>query len=91
MKKHTAIHLLGGSMARAARAIGCSKQAVQRWPVDEHDTITSKRVADAVLAALVRRNYLHRVDDPNGTRMELDEATLDDLMYLPTDVIDADE
>jgi hypothetical protein len=89
MKKYNAIRLLGdGNMAKVARAVGCSKQAVQRWKVDASGAISSRRVADRVLAALVRSNYQHRADNPDGERPGLDEATLDDLMYLPADATD---
>jgi hypothetical protein len=50
MLKSKAIELLGGSVASAAKAIGVSYQAVDKWP-DE----LSPRIADRVLAALARQ------------------------------------
>jgi len=48
MEKTTAIELLGG-MAAAAKAIGISYQAVNKWP-----EVLPKRIADRVQAALWR-------------------------------------
>lgn len=53
MLKTKAIELLGGSVASAAREIGCSYQAVDKWP-DEGEL--PPRIADRVLAALARRH-----------------------------------
>jgi hypothetical protein len=49
MHKSKAIELLGGSVASAAKAIGVSYQAVDKWP-DE----LPPRIADRVFAALAR-------------------------------------
>lgn len=51
MKKAHAIHLLGGTVAAAAKAIDCSYQAVNQWP-DE----LPRRIEDRVVAALARQN-----------------------------------
>ncbi|CAB3705084.1 hypothetical protein [Achromobacter piechaudii] len=51
MKKTDAISKLGGSKADAARAIGISYQAVDKWP----DVLTP-RIKDRVQAAFVRRH-----------------------------------
>ena len=83
MKKHIAIHLLGGTQAEAARAIGCAKQSVQEWRTDKYGNILSRRVSDRVLATLVRMNHHHRKANPEGERPGLDDATLDDLMFMP--------
>jgi hypothetical protein len=48
MQKTKAIHALGG-VAEAARRIGCTQQAVNKWP-DE----LPPRIADRVLAAIAR-------------------------------------
>ena len=50
MIKSDAIALLGGTVASAALEIGCSYQAVVKWP-DE----LPARIADRVQAALWRR------------------------------------
>ena len=50
MKKTDAISKLGGSKAEAARAIGISYQAVDKWP----EKLTPK-IKDRVQAAFVRR------------------------------------
>lgn len=83
MKKHTVIHLLGGNESAAAAAIGCTKQAVNKWKTDAHGNIVSRRVADMVLGSMVRANAAHRKANPEGERFALDDATLDDLMYMP--------
>lgn len=51
MLKAKAIELLGGSVASAAEAIGCSYQAVRKW-----DDTLPKRIEDRVLAVLARRH-----------------------------------
>jgi hypothetical protein len=51
MKKAKAIELLGGTEAAAAREIGCSYQAIAKWPED-----LPPRIADRVLAALARKH-----------------------------------
>lgn len=51
MLKAKAIELLGGSTASAAREIGISFQAVDKWP-DE----LPARIADRVLAVLARKH-----------------------------------
>jgi hypothetical protein len=86
MKKRTAIEVLGGNAARAARAIGCSRQNVSMWPVDEDDNITSKHVIDAVLAALVRMNYMHYLGMPDAKRPDVSDEELHDLMHVPDNV-----
>jgi hypothetical protein len=51
--KHTtkteAIAMLGGSVKSTAQAIGCTVQAVHKWP-----EILSPRIADRVIAAQTR-------------------------------------
>ncbi len=49
MLKRTAIDLLGGTVAKAADAIGINSQAVSQWPDD-----LPPRLADRVIAACVR-------------------------------------
>jgi len=51
MLKVQAIELLGGSITAAAKRIGISYQAVDKWP-DE----LPPRIADRVLAALAREH-----------------------------------
>lgn len=50
MLKTEAIQLLGGSIPAAAKAIGITYQAVDKWP-----DVLSPRIADRVLAALARQ------------------------------------
>jgi hypothetical protein len=85
MKKHIAIHLLGGNMARVAEHLGTTKQSPQKWPVDEQGNITSRRVVDSVLAALVRINYARREAGLNEP-LPIDEATLQDLLAAPPEL-----
>lgn len=49
MQKKLAIDLLGGTVAKAADAIGINSQAVSQWP----DTLPG-RLSDRVIAACVR-------------------------------------
>ena len=49
MKKTEAIEMLGGTVTAAAKAIGVSYQAVNKWP----DDLTQK-IQDRVVAAVVR-------------------------------------
>lgn len=51
MLKAKAIELLGGTTASAAKEIGVSYQAIDKWP-DE----LPPRLADRVLAAVARRH-----------------------------------
>jgi hypothetical protein len=51
MNKARALELLGGTVATAAEAIGCSSSAISQWP-DE----LPARIEDRVLAALARKH-----------------------------------
>lgn len=51
MQKSKALKLLGGSTAAAAKAIGVSYQAVEKWPDPLPD-----RIADRVIAAIARQH-----------------------------------
>lgn len=50
MTKDEAISLLGGSVAKAAEAIGINPQAISQWPAE-----LPARLADRVQAALYRK------------------------------------
>lgn len=49
MKKQQAIELLGGNVTAAAKAVGVTYQAVDKWP-----DILSDRIRDRVEAAAMR-------------------------------------
>lgn len=49
MRKETVFILLGKDAEEVARRVGCSKQAVYKWP----DPLP-RRIADRILAACVR-------------------------------------
>lgn len=51
MKKHEAIHLLGGTISKAAKAIGIMPQAITQWPEE-----LPGRIADRVIAALAKQD-----------------------------------
>lgn len=53
MKKTDAIQMLGGSTASAAKAIGVTYQAVDKWPEE-----LPPRIEDRVIAAAVRLDPL---------------------------------
>lgn len=55
MKKSEAICLLGGSVAKAAEAIGVNSQAISQWPED-----LPARLTDRVQAALWRMHQAQR-------------------------------
>jgi hypothetical protein len=50
MTKDEAINLLGGSVAKAAEAIGINSQAISQWPRE-----LPARLVDRVQAALYRK------------------------------------
>lgn len=52
MRKSKALELLGGSVASAAKAVGVSYQAVEKWP-----DMLPGRIADRVVAALARTKF----------------------------------
>lgn len=51
MNKHEAIQILGGSVSAAAKTIGISYQAVNKWP----ETLSPK-IVDRVIAAIARKD-----------------------------------
>lgn len=51
MTKDEAISLLGGSVAKAAEAIGINSQAISQWP-----EVLPARLTDRVQAALYRKH-----------------------------------
>lgn len=51
MRKSRAIELLGGTTASAAKEIGVTYQAIDKWPDD-----LPPRLADRVLAAVARKH-----------------------------------
>lgn len=53
MKKQKAIEMLGGTITIAAKKIGISYHAVNKWP----DDLTA-RLSDRVEAALAREHHL---------------------------------
>lgn len=55
MTKDEAISLLGGSVAKAAEAIGINSQAISQWP-----TVLPARLADRVQAALYRKHLMEQ-------------------------------
>jgi len=68
MHKAKAIELLGGTTASAAKEIGISYQAVDKWP-DE----LPARIADRVLAAVARKRLgpeLSEALDPQSAASE---------------------
>lgn len=50
MKKTLALQLLGGTVAKAAEAIGINSQAISQWPEE-----LPPRLADRVIAACTRQ------------------------------------
>lgn len=60
MTKTEAIDLLGGSVAKAAEAIGINSQAISQWPAQ-----LPARLVDRVQAALYRKQKAGGVDHPS--------------------------
>lgn len=60
MTKTEAIDLLGGSVAKAAEAIGINSQAISQWPA-----LLPARLVDRVQAALYRKQKAGGVDQPS--------------------------
>lgn len=52
MLKTKAIELLGGSVSAAAKEIGVTYQAVDKWP-----DVLPDRIADRVYAAIARKKF----------------------------------
>jgi hypothetical protein len=63
MKKQQAIELLGGTVTLAAKEIGISYQAVNKWPDD-----LPARIADRVHAALARQSQVGQVQSTHHTQ-----------------------
>lgn len=59
MTKTEAIDLLGGSVAKAADAIGINSQAISQWPAE-----LPARLADRVQAALWRMQQAQPTTQP---------------------------
>jgi len=51
MRKETALRLLGGKPAAAAKSVGVSVQAINQWP-----DVLPRRIEDRVLAVLARQH-----------------------------------
>ncbi len=70
MFKSTAIALLGGSVAAAAKALDVTYQAVDKWPEDSEGELP-QRIADRVVAAAARmkltpEEYQRLIAPPSG-------------------------
>lgn len=62
MNRNDAINRLGGIKA-AAEWLDMTPHAISNWRVDEHGNLTSRKVCDAILAALVRQHIAQRVKE----------------------------
>lgn len=62
MLKSKAIELLGGTTVSAAKAVGISYQAVDKWPEE-----LPPRIADRVLAAVARERLGAELSDAMDT------------------------
>jgi predicted transcriptional regulator len=76
MNRNDAINRLGGIKA-AAEWLGMTPHAVSNWAVDDEGNLTSRRVCDAILAALVRQHIAQRVKA--GVPVDPDEFALAEL------------
>lgn len=66
MNKDEAIRLLGGSVAKAADAIGINSQAISQWPAE-----LPPRLADRVQAALYRMGLRGSKKTPTPSPQEV--------------------
>ena len=71
MLKSRAIAALGGSVAEAARRIGVTYQAVEKWP-----ELLPPRIADRVVAALAREHLPPELIGAEGAPEAKPEASL---------------
>lgn len=55
MHRNTAIRLLGGSVQAAAKHLRCNPNSIGNWRTDKQGNLTSRRVVDSVIAAVVRK------------------------------------
>lgn len=69
MTKDEAINLLGGSVAKAAEAIGINSQAISQWPRE-----LPARLVDRVQAALYRKQQAEAIAAAANTSTERQEA-----------------
>lgn len=69
MHKSKAIELLGGTITSAAKEIGVTYQAIDKWP-DE----LPPRLADRVLAAVARKRFPELADDKAAPDPEVAHA-----------------
>jgi hypothetical protein len=63
MKKTEAISMLGGDVASAAKALGISYQAVNKWPAE-----LPQRISDRVLGAYARLRLPEICSSANNTK-----------------------
>lgn len=76
MKRTHALGLLGGREA-AAKWLGCTPHSISNWQVDGEDNITSARVRDSIVAAMVRKHASEAL--ARGEVLHAHEAALLDL------------
>lgn len=77
MKRQLAIAMLGGRLETAAKWLRCTPHSISNWAVDAEDNLTSARVRDSVVAALVRKLAQERL--ARGEQLHAHEAALLDL------------
>lgn len=68
MRKETALRLLGGKPAAAAKSVGVSVQAINQWP-----DVLPRRIEDRVLAVLARKHLPAEIladAEPNPVELE---------------------
>lgn len=65
MLKSKAIELLGGSVATAAKAVGVTYQAIDKWPKK-----LPPRLADRVWAAVARERLPELIQEVEGRKAE---------------------
>lgn len=86
MKRDTAFSLLVAeecstsvAIIQVAQALGCTRQAVQKWPHDGH---LPRPIADKVLAALARKRLSQRIAQRVAAGKRISPVELD-VIALP--------
>jgi hypothetical protein len=69
-----------GDPERAAKALGIQPGSIKMWRVDEDGRVVSRRVMDAVIAALVRKHWAAMIRGKKAMPVPAD--VMDSLLSL---------
>jgi hypothetical protein len=74
MNRNEALNRLGG-IKHAAKWLDMTPHAISNWAVDDEGNLTSRRVCDAILAALLRMHVAQRRKTANPVDADIDALT----------------